>query len=309
MAERALSRPSLVEPFAVWALFLVVAAMIVVTYARLPAEELYNTDVEGLRGGLGRALVFLNYSTGLAVPALVAIVAARARSRAVSVLGLVAIGLMVTMGIPGVVDEHDLDAKAANAVPALGAALALGLTIWVAAREGVGPAPRRVPFDGVRIVLGALLALAAIPWIAAELGFYAGFGGLFMAGEVTPEPAHPDIRAVHLGHHHGLDGVLLALTALALTRELGRIAGRWLRMAATAYLSLLLVYGLANALEDFWLEQLYKRGTTSFKLPSMLRPGAEPEWLGMLLAAGAVYAVLARLLADDVRPALAEGRS
>jgi len=28
---------------------------------------------------------------------------------------------------------------------------------------------------------------------------------------LVPEPGHPNLRAVHLGHHHGLDGTLLAL--------------------------------------------------------------------------------------------------
>ena len=279
----------------VWGGFALVALAIVITYARLPAEDLYNTDVEGLRGGFGRALVFLNFPTGLVVPGVVAVVAARAGSRVVDGLALVAVVLAVTTALPGVVEEGDLDAKAVNLVPALGVALALALTVVVALRDGVGRARRAMPLDRIRIVLGALLALIAIPWFAAELGFYAGFGGLFMSDEVIPEPAHPDIRAVHLGHHHGLDGVLLALTALLLTRELGRIGRRTLRLAATAYLSLLLVYGLANALQDFWLEQLYKRETTSFKLPGMVRPDFGPEWLGIVLGAALVYTILLRV--------------
>jgi hypothetical protein len=300
-AERDAGRPGLVEALAVWGGFALVALAIVITYARLPAEELYNTDVEGLRGGFGRALVFLNFPTGLVVPAVVAVVAARAGSRVVDGLALVAVVLAVTMALPGVVEEGDLDAKAVNVVPALGVALALALTLLVALREGVGRAPRAIRFDRIRIVLGVLLTLMAVPWFAAELGFYAGFGGLFMSDEVIPEPAHPNIRAVHLGHHHGLDGVLLALSALLLTRELGLVARRGLRLAATGYLSLLLVYGLANALQDFWLEQLYKRGTTSFKLPGMVRPDLGPEWLGIALAAALVYTILVRVAAPVSR--------
>jgi hypothetical protein len=295
-------RPGLVEAFVVFALFALVALAIVVTYARLPAAELYNTDVEGVRGGLGRALVFLNFSTGLVVPALAGLVAARSRSPVVDVLALVAVGLALVLAVPGVVEEGDLDAKPVNVVPALGLSLALGLGLWVAVLEGVGGLARRVRFDGVRVVLGIVLALGSIPWIAAELGFYAGFGGLFMSDEVIPEPEHPTIRAVHLGHHHGLDGALLAGAALLLTRELGRVGRRRMRMALTAYLSLLLVYGLANALQDFWLEQLYKRGTTSVKLPGMLRPDLGPEWLGIALAAAAVYALLRHAAAAEPRP-------
>jgi len=42
----------------VWLPFLVVAAEIVVTYARLPARELYHISGSGVGGGFGRALVF-----------------------------------------------------------------------------------------------------------------------------------------------------------------------------------------------------------------------------------------------------------
>ena len=55
---------------AVWALLFATAAVIVVTYWRLPPEELYNVSEEGLASGLGRALVFLNYPVSLvAIPA------------------------------------------------------------------------------------------------------------------------------------------------------------------------------------------------------------------------------------------------
>ena len=58
------------------------------------------------------------------------------------------------------------------------------------------------------------------------------------------------------GHHHGLDGVLLALSALLLSRmQVTR-----LRAVVGAYLALMLAYGLANAVQDAWLEQVVKRG-------------------------------------------------
>ncbi len=290
--------PSLTEVFAVWALFAAVALAIVVTYARLPAEELYNTSVEGVRGGLGRALVFLNFPTALAALALVAIPLDRLDRRLYDALGLLAVGLCLVVGIPGVVEAGDLDAKPANALPALGVGIALALALVALVRTGRGRAPGRIGGDRLRVVLAIVLVLVAIPWILTDLGVYAddvpGLGLVFIASEVVPEPDHPDIRAVHLGHHHGLDGVLFALAALALTRELGRMRRPHLRLALAAWLSLMLVYGLANALEDFWLEQVYKRGTTSFRFPAMLRPDLGPEWLGFVLAAAAVYALLTR---------------
>ena len=47
----------------------------------------------------------------------------------------------------------------------------------------------------------------------------------------------------------------------------------------------MLVYGLANALQDFWLEQLVKRGTTSLEIPSMTVPKASWAWLALLATA------------------------
>lgn len=290
-------RPSLVEPVAALALFLAIAAVLVVTYARLPAGEVYNTDVDGVRGGFGRVLVWLNFPVALLVPGVVGIVAARARERLVDVLALAAVVLAAVVAFPGVVEQSDLDAKAVNAIPALGVLAALLLTVWVASRRGVGTAPRRVPLDPLRLVLAVVIVLASIPWIAAYLGFYAGLGGLFMSSEVVPEPGHPTIRAVHLGAHHGFDGALLALTALALTRELGRIVSTRLRLAVTAYLSLLFVYGLTNAVQDFWLEQLYKRGTVDVKLPSVVLPHLNAAWLAMLVVAAVLAALLARVYA------------
>ena len=47
----------------------------------------------------------------------------------------------------------------------------------------------------------------------------------------------------------------------------------------------MLVYGLANAVQDFWLEQLVKRGTTSLRIPSMTVPEASWAWAALLLTA------------------------
>ena len=131
--------------------------------------------------------------------------------------------------------------------------------------------------------------LAAIPWIAAELGFYLdgvpGLGALFLSGEPSPEPGHPELTAVHLGHHHGMDGTLLALAAIALSRAVPQVSRRVLRGALALYLSLMLAYGLANAVQDFWLEQLVKRGATSLEIPSLIVPKASLAWAALVAAA------------------------
>ena len=185
-----------------------------------------------------------------------------------------------------------------NAAPALGVLLALALTAIAVRRRGAGPTVSFHGWDWARVTLTVALLLAAIPWIAAELGFHLGgvpvLGDLFLTGEIRTEPGGTPGSAVHLGHHHGLDGVLLACTALLLTRPVARLPAGRLRFGLAAYLSLMLMYGLANALQDFWLEQLVKRGTTDTALPSVLRPSLEPAWLGILAAAALTCLMFSR---------------
>ena len=115
---------------------------------------------------------------------------------------------------PGVVDQDDLDARLVNAIPALGVALALGLT--VAARRagwGVAAACRSTACGSVAVVVLVL----SIPWIAASSA------SSFPTASSSCGVSRPDtdglpIAAVHLGHHHGFDGALVALSALLLSR-------------------------------------------------------------------------------------------
>ena len=57
----------------------------------------------------------------------------------------------------------------------------------------------------------------------------------------------------------------------------------------------MLAYGLANALQDGWNEQLVKRGTVDAKLPSMLRPDLSPAWAGIVVGAALLYVLLFRV--------------
>jgi hypothetical protein len=283
------------EAFVVWALVGLVALAVCVTYARLPAAELYHTSVEGLAGGLGRAVVVLNFPIALIAVGVLALVADRADARGTDIAGAISVALCAVVAVPGVVEQSDLDAKWVNAIPASGVALAFALTVLTAMRYGVGE-NGRVPGDAVRLVLLAVLAIVAAPWIAAELGFYLddvpGLG-FVMAGDVVPEPGAPSLRAVHLGQHHGLDGAVVAASGLLLSRQLGRMRRPRLRVAAGAYFALMLVYGFANVLQDFWLEQLEKRGTVDVSIPTMIQPAASAAWLAILAAAAGVYALLA----------------
>jgi hypothetical protein len=249
---------------------------VLVTYSRLPPEALYNVDSAGdLAGGLSRALVVLNYPLALGAIALAA-VAGGPRP-----LVWTSIGLCALVAVPGVVDQDDLDARWVNVLPMLGVALALALTLAAVRSDGAAFA-ERVRGDRLRLVLGAALLLLALPWLAAEAGFY--FPGDLFLGEEVPPVRDEGLAAVHLGFHHGTGGVLLALTALVLSRV---PAGGALR----GYLSLMLAYGLANAVQDGWNEQLWKRGTVDTHLSSVLRPDLTWGWLLIALAAAAIYSL------------------
>ncbi len=272
----------------VWTLFALTAAATFATYARLPPEELYHTSIDGLAGGASRTLVFLNFPTALVALGILPVVVERLldrHPRAVAVSAAVAAPLCLLVAAPGVVQQADLDARPVNALPAAGVGIVVVLTAAALRASGPGHAPRAAG-DPLRVVLAAVLFLIAIPWLFAELGFYAP--DPFYADE--PSPDEP-LAAVHLGRHHGFDGVLLALAALALSRTLASFRHRRLARVASAYLALMLAYGLANALQDFILEQVYKRGWIDVRPPSVLLPEASVAW-ALLLAAAVLIEVL-----------------
>lgn len=276
--------PGLTGAIVVWALFGLVAACILVTYSWVPPEELYNVTGEGLAGGLSRVLVFLNYPTALMAIAVLALVTDRMGARWPALLAL---GLCLVILIPGVVDEEDLDAKWINVLPALGVAIALAMTIWAVRASWIGGA-RRAPGDRARIVVAGALVFLALPWIFAEIGVYIGdvpgLNSIFRSEQVYEGHA-----SVHLGEHHGFHGLLLVLTALLLTRELGRMRATRLRTGLALYLSLMIPYGLGNMANDAWLEQVVKRGWTSWQIPDMIRPGFTWMWAVTIAAGAAVY--------------------
>jgi hypothetical protein len=167
-------------------------------------------------------------------------------------------------------------------VPAAGVALALAFTVAVRPAGWAPPARG----DRLRLFIGAALLVVAVPWLFAEAGFYA------------PDPIYADERpelatgektlaAVHLGFHHGMAGVELALTALVLSRTLAGFRHGRLAEVASAYLALMLAYGVANAVQDGWGEQVVKRGWTSAGIPSLIQPSLS-LWWALLLGAAAV---------------------
>jgi hypothetical protein len=287
-------KPGLREVYVVWLLFALAAVAVFVTYWRLPPSELWKVTHSGPAGGAGRAFVFLSYSAALAAIAVVAIVVDRLQDRRAVLLGIVSVVLCATVAIPGVQTPNDLDAKWANLPAVLGVAIAALLTAWAAARGRAEEVHTTRAGDLARLGTTLVVLFFATPYIAAELGFFLNgvplLGWIFQTGQLRPEPgggaAH---AAVHHGHHHGLDGFLLAVTALLLSRLLGGIRRHGLRALTAAYLSLMLVYGLANMANDLWTEQVVKRDWTSWQIPDVLTPSLSAAWAAIVACAVVVY--------------------
>jgi hypothetical protein len=261
------------EALVVWALWGLGLLAILVTYSRLAPEETYNVSREGFAGGLSRIVVELNFPIALVAIA-ITLVALSALPSAAWWAGGPAIALCAVTAVPGVVDQHDLDARWVNAVPAAGVAIALGLTTVAARRAGTSFAAR-LRLDLARVVLAVVVLLVSIPWIAAILGFYLP-EGIFLMERPAIEDGVP-IAAVHLGQHHGFMGALIVVSALLLSRP--RLAPGRLAWAIRLYVSLAFAYGAVNMTQDAWNEQLWKRGTVDWKIPSALQPGPDPIWL------------------------------
>jgi hypothetical protein len=276
------------EALATWSVWLLALVVIVVTYARFDPADLYHVSNDGLEGGLSRALVLLNFPISLVAIA-TALVALDALPRGAWWLGVPAIALCAVTAWPGVVDQDDLDARWVNAIPAAGVALAVGLTLAAARRAGSDVA-RRLPLDRLRVAIAAAALLLSIPWFAAELGLYLP-EGIWIMERPGLEADGTIIAAVHLGHHHGLDGTLVALSAVLLSRP--RLGRPRLATATPLYVSLAFAYGAVNLTQDYWNEQLVKRGWVDWKIPSALSPRLAWIWL-VILGLAALVAILLR---------------
>ena len=274
----------------VWLLFAAVAVEILVTYSRLPSSKLYHVTGSGLEGGASRALVFANFPLALVAIAVLLLLVDRSGGFALA-LGVLAIVLCAAVFWPGVVSQAKLDARPVNAVAAVGVGIALALSL----RLGRPTRLLRQRGDGVRIAIAAVLLVLALPWLAADLGFFLDgvpvLGRVFFTGPyLAKEHGIPAfLPAVHHGHHHGLDGTLLVVSALLLSRLLPDVRRAWLRSLLAAYLALMLCYGAGNIANDFWLEQVVKRGWLAWTFPSVLEPAATVAWGVIVLAAAGLW--------------------
>jgi hypothetical protein len=278
--------PAQGEALVTWALWALVAACVVVTYSRLDPTETYHVSREGIAGGLSRALTFANFPFALVAIGLV-LVALASLPRAAWWAAAPAIALCAT--IPLFNDQANLDAHWGNAVPALGIAIALALTVAATRRAGSTFAPRQ-PWDAARIVVAGLVVLVSLPWIAAELGFHFP-GDIFMGEEPRLEEDGTVIAAVHLGHHHGEDGALMVFTSLLLSRMV--VSTHRLRGLVQGYVGLMFAYGSVNLAQDAWNEQIVKRGWAETTIPSAIVPSPAPIW-AVVLALGLLAALAFR---------------
>lgn len=288
-------KAGLCEVYVVWLLVALGAVAVLETYWRLPAGELWKVTGTGPSGGASRAFVFLSYSPALASIAVLAIVVDRLDDRRTTLLGVLALLLCATVAIPGVEDPNNLDAKWSNLPAVLGVLTAFALTIHAGARGRREAVRSTMGGDVARLVTGGIALFFAAPYIAAELGFFLDgvplLGWIFQTGRPRPEtPGSSFVHAaVHHGHHHGLDGFLLTMTALLLSRLLGGIRRKGLRAITAAYLSLMLVYGLTNMANDLWSEQVVKRNWTTWQIPDVLSPTLSGAWAAMVASAVLVY--------------------
>ena len=270
-----------------WAVWAVTLVLVVITYSRIDAAELYHVRGHGITLGLSRAVVHTNWPFALVAIVLVLVAMRSLPPRAWWPAG-VSIALCATM--PLFVSQAHLNARWGNAIPAAGVTVALALTVAATRRSDASFEPR-LPGDLVRLVVAVVVLVLSLPWIAAELGFHLP-GHVFMGDEQFPIGNGQFEAAVHLGEHHGWHGALLLLAGLALSRVQ---AGGPLGVALLAATAALVGYGAINAVQDFWNEQLFKRGTVDWTMPSALYPGLK----GVTLATIAIAAVAAWLISRE----------
>jgi hypothetical protein len=239
--------------------------------------------------------VFVNFPLALVALGILPFVYTRLPGRNYKAVAILSGVLCSAVLWPGVVKTANLDARPVNAIAAVGVLLALLLSDVVARSGRLSRKPWQRS-DWVRVILAVAFLVAALPWLAADLGFFSNgvplLGRLFQSGQFLPErPGLPTFApAVHHGHHHGMDGVLLVLTVLLFSRRVER------RPALAGYLSLMFCYGVANFANDFWIEQVVKRGWTSWEIPDVTVPRLSIAWSLIVIAAVGLWALWVRLV-------------
>lgn len=74
---RPLAVPGIREVLAIWGLLGALTLAVTITYPRFPVSEFYHVSMSGIEGGLGRALVLLNFPVAFIAIALMSFAVAR----------------------------------------------------------------------------------------------------------------------------------------------------------------------------------------------------------------------------------------
>ena len=295
------------DALVLWCLFLAIAVAAMVTYARLPARELYHVRNPGIDTGIRRGLAFAGFPAAPVAITVVWLLAEHLTRRVVTVVAVAATVLASSVFWPGAVDEADPDSRPVSVLALIAVVAVIGLCIGVARSAGLRRPRLRLRRERVRLLVFGLVLLVAIPWLAALIGVSLDhvpvLNSIYLSDSFIDQPGVSGVHpAVHAGLHHGLCGALLVTSSVWLSRHLHRMSNPTHRRILAGYLSLLIAYGGANALQDFWLEQIVKRDLVGWQFPYMLQPRASWAFLGILAGAALIYpdAVAA---GGDPRPA------
>ena len=158
------------EALALWLLLAAIAIATIVTYARLPARELYLVSSPGVDTGLRRGLAFAAFPTAPIAVAMAWLLAEQLTRRAVTFAALAATVLGSAVFWPGAVDETDPDARPVSVLALIGVVAVIGLTVAVARSSGLQRPRVHLREDWIRVLLSGLVLLVEIPWIAALIG-------------------------------------------------------------------------------------------------------------------------------------------
>ena len=307
--EVARSEPAAVamDALVLWGLFLAIAVAAMVTYARLPARELYHVSSPGVRTGIGRGLAFAGFPAAPVAVAVVWLLAQHLTRRVVTVAAVAATVLASSVFWPGAVNEADPDSRPVSVLALVAVVAVIALTVGVARSAGFRRPRVRLREERIRLAVLAAFFVAEIPWLAALIGVSLDhvpvLNSMFLSDSFVDQPGIPGVHpAVHAGLHHGLCGALLVTSSLWLSRHLHGVSRPKRRRILAGYLSLLIAYGGANALQDFWLEQIVKRDLVGWQFPYMLQPRASWAFLGIVTAAALIYRTVLRPAREGPSP-------
>ena len=282
-----------------WCLFLAVAVAALVTYTRLPARELYHVSHPGIDTGIRRALAFAGFPAAPVAVAVAWLLVEQVTRRAVTVAAIGATVLASSVFWPGAVDEADPDSRPISVLALVAVVAVIILTAVIARSAGFRRPHLRLREEPIRLAVFGIVFLVELPWLAALIGVSLDhvpvLNSMYLSDSFVDQPGVPGLHpAVHAGLHHGLSGALLVTSSVWLSRRLPAIRNMAHRRLLAAYLSLLIAYGAANALQDFWLEQIVKRDLLGWQFPYMLQPRLDWAFVGIVAGAAMIYVLLLR---------------